>query len=110
MSLSSDFMKTPWPNLRIYARDCGEIDPHDFQNASLFRGEEAFAPDRTGWRRWSKPSPEPPLDAEFERLLLDSIHREAPFMAQLTQRLATQIADAHREAPVLVAVLRAGEI
>ena len=47
---------TPWPNLALYAEPAGEIDPYDEANAALFRGEEAFAPGVTGWRRWSKPA------------------------------------------------------
>lgn len=108
VSFPSNNIRTLWPQVRIYARDCGEIDPHDAANAPLFRGEEAFAPDRTGWRRWSKPSPEPPLDDEFERLLLHSIERDGPLMSQMAHRVMQQIAAAHSKAPVLVAVLRAG--
>lgn len=99
---------TPWPGLRVYARPHGEIDPYNPANAVLFRGEEAFAPDMQGWRRWSKPSPEPPLDAEFEKLLLASITSHAPLMAALVARLAEKMAAQLDRPPVLVAILRAG--
>jgi hypothetical protein len=99
---------TPWPGLRVYARPHGEIDPYDPANAVLFRGEEAFAPDMQGWRRWSKPSPEPPLDAEFEKLLLTSIATHAPLMAALVARLAEKMVAQQDGPPVLVAILRAG--
>ncbi len=99
---------TPWPNLLPYATPAGEIDPYDPSNASLFRGEEAFAPDVTGWRRWSKPSPEPRLDETFEGLLLDSIAREKAAVAGMVEALADKVAASVRSAPLLVAILRAG--
>src|SRR5688572_13503382 len=99
---------TPWPDLHIYAAPQGEIDPYDPANAPLFRGEEAFAPDVTGWRRWSKPSPEPPLDDEFEQLLLDSIAREQNTIAALTTSLAKNVAATLDRPPLLIAILRAG--
>ncbi|BCM92260.1 hypothetical protein IAD21_04139 [Abditibacteriota bacterium] len=98
----------PWPNLRLYARNCGEVDPYDSQNAAIFRGEEAFAPDVVGWQRWSKPSPEPRLDAGFQAVLLDSIGANAPQINALVRELARRIGDSFDKAPVLVAVLRAG--
>ena len=102
-------IQTPWPNLRLYARPCGLVDPYDAANAALFRGEEAFADDLEGWRRWSKPSPEPRLDAEFEPILLDSIAQQAPQIGAMARVLANKIASANpNEPPVLVAVLRAG--
>lgn len=102
------FIQTPWPNLRLYARDCGEIDPYDEKFRELFRGEEAFAPEVTGWRRWSKPSPEPRLDDSFEPVLLNSITHQAPLIAGLTRALADKIIAANDRPPVLVAILRAG--
>ena len=101
-------LSSPWPNLRLYARDCGEIDPYDPRNADLFRGEEAFAPDVEGWKRWSKPSPEPRLDADFDAVLLESIARNGPTIHGLVRELARRITEANPEPPVLVAVLRAG--
>ena len=103
-----EFLKTPWPNLRLYAQNCGVIDPYDPKNALLFRGEEAFAPEITGWRRWSKPSPEPRLDEAFEPILLDAIAVQAPVINALTRELALKISAANSKAPVLVAALRAG--
>ncbi len=103
-----NFIATPWPNLRLYARDCGEIDPYDESSRPLFRGEEAFAPEVTGWERWSKPSPEPRLDDGFESVLLESIEHQAPVIAGLTRALAQKIIVANERAPVLIAVLRAG--
>lgn len=99
---------TPWPDLRLYARDCGEVDPYDPRSADRFRGEEAFAPEVQGWQRWSKPSPEPRLDAGFESVLLAAIAQEAPLLSALSRELAAQIAARFPRAPVLVAVLRAG--
>ena len=99
---------TPWPGVRLYARDCGEIDPYDASNAGLFRGEEAFESDVIGWKRWSKPSPEPKLDAGFEAVLLDSIEQNAPQLGALARELARRIGASFERAPVLVAVLRAG--
>lgn len=98
----------PWPGVRLYARDCGEIDPYDASNAGLFRGEEAFESDVIGWKRWSKPSPEPRLDAGFEAVLLDSIEQNAPQLNALVRELARRIGASFERAPVLVAVLRAG--
>ena len=103
-----NFIETPWPNLRLYARDCGEIDPYDANQAPLFRGEEAFAPDVTGWQRWSKPSPEPRLDQAFEPILLASIAHQAPVINALTRELARKIIAENPEPPVLIAILRAG--
>ena len=102
------FIATPWPNLRLYARDCGEIDPYNAHNTQVFRGEEAFAPDVEGWRRWSKPSPEPRLDDAFEPVLLQSIAHQAPIIKALAHELARQIIASNESAPVLVAILRAG--
>lgn len=100
---------TPWPDLRLYARDGGEINPYAPENGALFRGEEAFEDEMTGWRRWSKPSPEPLLDADFEAILLDSIQNQAPTIAALARELARKIGVQNAEkAPVLVAILRAG--
>lgn len=99
---------TPWPDLLPYATPAGEIDPYDPSNAPLFRGEEAFDPNVTGWRRWSKPSPEPRLDATFEGLLLASIEREKPAVAGMVETLADKIAASVSSAPLLVAILRAG--
>lgn len=101
--------QSPWPNLKLYARDCGQIDPYDAQSADLFRGEEAFAPDVAGWKRWSKPSPEPQLDAEFEPILLASIGHQAPQINAMTRALAAKIVAANPDKPpVLIAILRAG--
>jgi len=99
---------TPWPNLLPYATPAGEIDPYDPSNTPLFRGEEAFAPEITGWRRWSKPSPEPRLDETFEGLLLDSIAREKAAVAGMVETLADKVASSVPSAPLLVAILRAG--
>jgi hypothetical protein len=99
---------TPWPNLLPYATPAGEIDPYDPSNTPLFRGEEAFAPEITGWRRWSKPSPEPHLDETFEGLLLDSIAREKAAVAAMVETLADKVAASVPSAPLLVAILRAG--
>ncbi len=102
-------IQTPWPGLRLYARDCGLVDPYDARNAELFRGEEAFESDVEGWRRWSKPSPEPHLDAEFEPILLGSIRHQAPQINAMARALAAKIGAANPDkAPVLVAILRAG--
>lgn len=103
-----NFISTPWPNLHLYARDCGEIDPYNAHNTQRFRGEEAFAPEVEGWRRWSKPSPEPRLDAAFEPVLLEAIEQSAPIIKALAQELARQIIMVNERAPVLVAILRAG--
>ena len=101
--------QTPWPTLQLYARDCGQIDPYDAQNADLFRGEEAFAPDTLGWKRWSKPSPEPRLDDEFEPILLASIAHQAPQIHAMVRALAGKISAANADRPpVLIAILRAG--
>lgn len=99
---------TPWPGLVLYAKPAGEIDPYDPSNLHLFRGEEAFAPEVTGWRRWSRPSPEPRLDAAFEELLLLSIRREKPAVLGMVEALAGRIAASTPSAPVLVSILRAG--
>ena len=101
-------MQTPWPHLRLYARDCGLIDPYDVANAALFRGEEAFESDVEGWRRWSKPSPEPRLDADFAPILLDAIRVQAPIVGAMARTLARQIIAANDDAPIVVAILRAG--
>ncbi len=104
-----DNFQSPWPNLRLYARDCGEIDPYNAANTELFRGEEAFAPAVEGWERWSKPSPEPRLDAEFEPILLDSIAHQAPQINAMARALAAKIVAANADKPpVLIAILRAG--
>ena len=101
--------QTPWPDLRLYARDCGEVNPYDASNAELFRGEEAFASDVEGWRRWSKPSPEPQLDAAFAPILLASIAHQAPQIGAMARALATKIiANNADKPPVLLAILRAG--
>ena len=104
-----DTFQSPWPNLRLYARDCGEIDPYDVSNADLFRGEAAFSPDVEGWKRWSKPSPEPRLDAAFEPILLDSIAHQAPQINAMARALAAKIIESNPDKPpVLLAILRAG--
>ena len=101
--------QTPWPNLKLYARDCGLVDPYDPENTDLFRGEEAFAPDVAGWKRWSKPSPEPQLDADFEPILLASIAHQAPQIGAMAGALAAKIIAANSDKPpVLIAILRAG--
>lgn len=101
--------QSPWPNLRLYARDCGQIDPYDARNAALFRGEEAFAPEVAGWKRWSKPSPEPQLDADFEPITLDSIAHQAPQIHAMARELARKIFSVNVDKPpVLIAILRAG--
>lgn len=99
---------TPWPNLLPYATPAGEIDPYERSNAPLFRGEEAFEPNVTGWRRWSKPSPEPRLDDTFEGLLLASIEREKAAVAGMVETLAEKVVASVAAAPLLVAILRAG--
>ena len=99
---------TPWPNLALYARPAGEIDPYDEANVGLFRGEEAFAPSVAGWRRWSKPSPEPRPDAAFEELLLHSVRREKAAVLGMVETLADRVAASVASPPLLVAVLRAG--
>ncbi len=102
-------IQTPWPNLRLYARDCGLVNPYDDANTELFRGEEAFAPDVAGWKRWSKPSPEPKLDAEFEPITLASIAHQAPQINAMARYLAMKIVAANFDKPpVLIAILRAG--
>ncbi len=101
---------TPWPNLQIVAQSRGLVDPYLPQNAPLFRGEEAFDAAVTGRARWSKPSPEPALDADFEAVLLDSLAKNAALMSALAHELARKIGDFYGagEVPVLVAILRAG--
>lgn len=101
-------IETAWPDLTVLARGAGEIDPYDRRNAPLFRGEEAFAPEVTGWRRWSKPSPEPRLDEPFRALLRASIVRESGAVAGLVARLADRVARTLDRPPLLVAILRAG--
>ncbi len=98
----------PWPNLTLYADPAGEIDPYDQTNAPLFRGEEAFAPEVMGWRRWSKPSPEPRLDTIFEKLLLDSIAREKAAVTGMVEALAGKVTASLSSPPLLIAILRAG--
>ena len=98
----------PWPSLTLYADPAGEIDPYDQTNAPLFRGEEAFAPEVMGWRRWSKPSPEPRLDTVFEKLLLDSIAREKSAVTGMVEALADKVAASVSSPPLLIAILRAG--
>lgn len=101
---------TPWPRTRIVAQNCGIIDPYNSQNALLFRGEEAFEDTFSGRARWSKPSPEPILDAGFESILLDCVAQNAELMNALVRELARKIAEkfADGKKPVLVAILRAG--
>ncbi len=99
---------SPWPELKLYARNCGEVDPYAAENADLFRGEEAFASDVEGWQRWSKPSPEPRLDSQFEPLLLASIAHQGPIIHSLAHELAQKIIAANAHPPILIAVLRAG--
>lgn len=101
-------ISTPWPNLAVYAKLADIIDPYDDANAQLFRGEEAFAPEVTGWRRWSKPSPEPRPDATFESLLLASVAREKTAVLSMVKILAERVAASVSSPPLLVAVLRAG--
>ena len=102
-------IQTPWPDLRLYARDCGQIDPYDAANADIFRGEEAFAPDVAGWKRWSKPSPEPRLEADFEPILLNSIAHQSSQINAMARVLAAKIIAANLDKPpVLIAILRAG--
>ena len=101
-------IETPWPNLAVYAKPAGEVDPYDGANAPLFRGEEAFAPGVTGWRRWSKPSPEPRPDATFEELLLTAIQNEKGAVLGMVETLAGRVASSLDSPPLLVAVLRAG--
>ncbi len=104
-----DNFQSPWPDLRLYARDCGLVNPYNDDNRALFRGEEAFAPDVAGWKRWSKPSPEPRLNAEFEPILLASIAHQAPRINAMARELASKIIAANPDKPpVLVAILRAG--
>lgn len=104
----AEVIPTPWPDLVVAARDAGLIDPHDPGAAGRFRGEEAFDPEVTGWRRWALPSPEPALDAEIDALVLASIRREAPWISAAVARLADQVAGLDAAPPLLLAVLRAG--
>jgi hypothetical protein len=101
---------TPWPNLKIVARNCGLVDPYLPANKPLFRGEEAFEAEVTGRARWSKPSPEPLLDARFEAVLQGSIASNASLMSGLAHELTGKIAAYYADGakPVLIAVLRAG--
>ncbi|PQV62948.1 Phosphoribosyl transferase (PRTase) [Abditibacterium utsteinense] len=101
---------TPWPNLEIIAQNRGIVDPYRSENAALFRGEEAFDAAVTGRARWSKPSPEPALDADFESVLLDSIDQNAAIISGLARELARVIAEFYGadDKPILVAILRAG--
>jgi len=99
---------TPWPNLRLYAHECGEVDPEAQSASALFRGEEAFAAGQIPTERWSKPSPEPSLGEDFEAVLRLSIEQNAPLMSALAHELARRIAQAEEKPPVLVAILRAG--
>jgi hypothetical protein len=101
-------IKTPWPNVTVYAEFAGLIDPYDLERSNCFRGEEAFEASVTGWKRWSKPSPEPQFDRGFGKLLLGSIAAQAENIAGLIDSLATQIIAGSTKAPVLVGVLRAG--
>lgn len=101
-------IETAWPGLTVFACGVGEIHPYDRKNAGLFRGEETFSPDVTGWQCWSKPSPEPQLDATFRSLLIESIGCEAGAIAGLVHQLAESICLSLVEAPLLVAILRAG--
>jgi hypothetical protein len=101
-------LETPWPNLRLYAQLQDEVDPEDTSESSLFRGEEAFEPGQTPQQQWSKPSPEPSLSEDFEPILPDSIERHAPLMVAMAREVARQIASCEQQAPVLVAILRAG--
>ncbi|NJN66867.1 MAG: hypothetical protein HC884_09185 [Chloroflexaceae bacterium] len=99
---------TPWPGVRVLARSAGELDPYDTANAHRFRGEEAFAPDVAGWKRWSKPSPEPPLDEHFRTLVLTAIAQRAGTIHALVNALAEAVQGSLTEPPLLVAILRAG--
>lgn len=101
-------IKTAWPDMQVFARSAGELDPYDANNAASFRGEEAFEAEVVGWRRWAKPSPEPWLDDDFKHALLASITRETPAVAGMIARLASAMASQDERAPLLVAVLRAG--
>ncbi len=98
----------PWPALRVFAQLAEELDPFDSTNKGFFRGEEAFLPTVQGWRRWSKPSPEPELGEDFQRILLSSIQREGPKISWLIEELADQVQKSLKKPPLLVAVLRAG--
>jgi hypothetical protein len=99
---------TPWPQVRLMAWPEGEIDPYDSANGPLFRGEEAFGADVDGWRRWSKPSPEPPVDGALRAAVHQSIERSAPVMRAGVARLALEVLATDPRPPVLLAVLRAG--
>jgi len=99
---------TPWPGLRVLAQVAGRLDPFDPTEAERFRGEEAFEPDVTGWRRWSRPSPEPAVDAAFRAEVLAAIEREGPALRAGIARLGLTVAAADAHPPLLVAVLRAG--
>jgi hypothetical protein len=105
-----EMIHTPWPLCEVVAQNRGVVDPYLPENVPLFRGEEAFESDVVGRARWGKPSPEPPLDAEFESVLLGSIARNAGLMSALVQELARKVAVSYArgEKPVLVAILRAG--
>lgn len=99
---------TPWAGVRVLARHAGEIDPYHRDNSHLFRGEEAFASDVVGHRRWSKPSPEPPLDSSFRALVLASIEQTAAPIRAMVERLARTMCATLATPPLLVAILRAG--
>lgn len=92
----------------MLARHAGEIDPYDEATRHLFRGEEAFAPEVTGWRRWRKPSPEPLLDATFRALVLAAIEHERAAISALLDALMHEMLPTLSRAPLLVAILRAG--
>lgn len=99
---------TPWAGVTVLARHAGEIDPYDQASRHLFRGEEAFAPDVTGWRRWRKPSPEPPLDDTFRSLVLAAVERERKAISALLDTLLHEMLPTLSKPPLLVAILRAG--
>jgi hypothetical protein len=99
---------TAWPGLRVFAQDAGDVHPYSSSNARLFRGEDAFSADVTGWRRWNKPSPEPYLDEPFHALVIREIERQAGMIAGLVYRVADAIRETTDTPPLLVALLRAG--
>lgn len=100
-------MECYFPGVKVYLDSAGPVDPYAGQG--LFRGEECFDGSLNGWRRWTRPSPEPAPDPALNAILMDSMRKKSVSIAALHDILLERILTRAGNQPVLlVAILRAG--
>jgi hypothetical protein len=93
-------------DVKVYLNEERVASPYQ---EDIFRGEECFAGGLQGWKRWTKPSPEPEADQVLNNLIMSSLVRRGSFLAGLHDRLLDRIIEkVEPEKILLVGILRAG--